>query len=179
VEHLEVTIGVILKPHGLRGFVKIRPTTDDPQRYRQLDRVRVYARGEFLGEFRVQRAEIAGPQMLLVKFTGYDSCDAVELLRGGEVRIARADCLPTKANQFYHFDLIGLSVQTDAGAALGKIVEVIEHPGNDLWVVHDEAGNELLLPAISSVIREVNLAEKRVVITPIPGLLDDFPQPTD
>ncbi|MGH7495159.1 MAG: ribosome maturation factor RimM [bacterium] len=175
----EVTIGIIIKPHGLRGVLKVRPTTDDPQRYRHLDRVRVYLRGESLGEFQVQHAEIATPNLVLVKFAEHDSCDAVEPLRGAELKIARAECLPTSENQFYHFELIGLSVHTETGKVLGRIVEVIEHPGNDLWVVHDDAQNELLLPAISSVIKEVNLAKQYVIIIPVPGLLDDFPQPRD
>ena len=177
MEPQEVTIGIIVKPHGLRGMLKVRPTTDDPQRYRRLDRVKVYLRGEILGEFQVQRAEITAPQMVLVKFAEHDSCDAVEAFRGAEIRIARTECLPTAANQFYHFDLIGLHVRTEAGMSLGKIVEVIEHPGNDLWVVHDDAQNELLLPAISSVIKEVDLAKKCVIIMPLAGLLDDFPRP--
>jgi len=174
VELQEVTIGIVLKPHALRGVVKVRPTTDDPQRYHRLECVRLYSRGAALGEFRLQRVEIAGPQLLLVKFAGFDSSDAVEALRGAEIRIARTEILPTAENQFYYFDLIGLPVQTETGLALGKVVEVIEHPGNDLWVVHDEAQNELLLPAISSIIKEVDLKRKRIVITPIPGLLDDF-----
>jgi 16S rRNA processing protein RimM len=179
VEPQEVTIGIIIKPHGLRGVLKVLPTTDDPQRYHRLNRVRVYVRGEFLGEFRVQRVEIAAPQLVLVKFAELDSCDAVEAFRGAEVKIPRTESLPTAPNQFYHFDLIGLPVRTEAGMVLGTIVEVIEHPGNDLWVVHDDARNELLLPAISSVIKEVNLAKKYVLIVPVPGLLDDFPQRRD
>ena len=73
----------------------------------------------------------------------------------------------------YLFDLIGLSVQTEAGEVLGKIVEVIEQPANDVWVVHDEARNEILLPAISSVIKAVEVARGHVVVTPLPGLLDE------
>jgi 16S rRNA processing protein RimM len=179
VEHQEVTIGIIVKPHGLRGVVKVWPTTDDPQRYHHLDRVRAYVRGEFLGELQIQRVEIAGPELVLVKFAEHDTCDEAERFRGAELKIARTECLPTAENQFYHFDLIGLPVRTEAGVALGKIVEVIEHPGNDLWVVHDDARNELLLPAVSTVIKEVNLAKKYVIISPIAGLLDDFPQTRD
>ena len=82
MEPQEVTIGIIVKPHGLRGMLKVRPTTDDPQRYRRLDRVKVYLRGEILGEFQVQRAEITDPQMVLVKFAEHYSCDAVEAFRG-------------------------------------------------------------------------------------------------
>ena len=175
----QVTVGVILKPHGLRGMVKVRPTTDDPQRYRRLGRVNLFLRGESLGEFRVQRAEIAGPQLVLVKFAEHDNSDAVAPLRGAEIQITRSECLPAGKNRFYHFDLIGLPVCTEAGEALGRIVEVLEHPGNDLWVVHDQAQNELLLPAVSSVIKEVDLARKVVTITPLPGLLDDFLQPKD
>lgn len=169
-------MGVVLKPHGLRGQVKVRPMTDDVNRYHRLKAVSLHLRGELLGEFHLQRADVAGPQLVLVKFAEFDACEQVEFLRGAEIKIPRAECLPTRENQFYQFDLVGLAVQTETGVVLGKITSVIEHPGNDLWVVHNESHRELLLPAISSIIKEVNLAEKRVLITPLPGLLDDFLQ---
>lgn len=168
----EVTNGVVLRPHGLRGMVKVRPTTDDPNRYFDLNKVRLYQKDAALGEVTIERVEMSTPQSLLIKFRGCDSINNVESLRGAELRIPREECLPTEADQFYQFDLIGLPVQTTGGQILGTISSIMEHPGNDIWVVHDEAHNELLIPAIASVIKEVNLEQRRIVIEPLPGLFE-------
>ncbi len=169
----EVAIGIILRPHGLRGWVKVRPLTDDPNRYFDLVKVSLHHKDRRIGEFRLERVEISKPQNLLVKFREVDSIDEAEALRGAEIRIPRSECLPTTADQFYHFDLIGLPVQTSEGRMLGTVSEILEHPGNDIWVVRDDEYNEILLPAIASVIKEVNLEEKRIIINPLPGLLND------
>lgn len=168
----EVVIGLILRPHGLRGLMKVRPLTDDPQRYFELSIVRLVSNGQALGEFELERTEIQNPQTLLVKFRGRDSIEAVEALRGAEIRIPRSECLPTAEDEYYHFDLVGLPVETLAGRKLGVLREVITHPGNDLWVLRDEQQREVLLPAVASVIKEVNLKERRIVVDPLPGLLD-------
>lgn len=168
----EVVVGLILRPHGLRGLVKVRPLTDDPQRYFELSKVRLVHNGQALGEFELERVEIQNPQTLLVKFRGRDSIEAIEALRGAEIRIPRSECLPTVEDEYYHFDLLGLPVETRAGRKLGVLHEVITHPGNDIWVLHDEEQRELLLPAIASVIKEVNLKERRIVVDLLPGLLD-------
>lgn len=169
----EVTIGIILRPHGLRGMLKVRPLTDDPNRFFDLTKISLHHKGRFAGELQIERVEMSNPQSLLIKFHEYNSINEVEPLRGAEIRIPRAECLPTAADQFYHFDLIGLPVQTTSGRVLGTVSEVREHPGNDIWVVHDTEHRELLIPAIASVIKEVNLKKQRIVITPLPGLFDD------
>jgi len=173
----QVTVGVILRPHGLHGVAKVRPTTDDPRRFRRLERVSLHREAHWLGDFRITHADVQGPQAVLVKFADCDTCESIDPLRGAEIRIARAEALPTQPNQFYHFDLLGLLVRTEAGRALGKIVQVLDYPANDIWVVHDDEHNELLLPAISSIIKEVNLEQGYVTITPLPGLFDDFEVP--
>ncbi len=174
----EVTVGIILRPHGLRGMVKVRPLTDDPNRYFDLKKVGLHQKGRRLGEFSIERVEMSAPQSLLVKFRGRDSINDVEALRGAELRIPRAECLPTASDQFYHFDLIGLPVQTTAGRALGTVSSIMEHPGNDVWVVHDAEHNELLIPAIASVVKEVDLEKKRIVVAPLPGLFEEAPNVT-
>ncbi len=175
----EVTIGIILRPHGLRGALKVRPLTDDPNRYFDLAKVSLHQKGKPLGEFRIERVEISNAQNLLVKFHERGSIEEVEALRGAEIRIPRSECLPTTTGQFYHFDLIGLPVQTSAGRSLGTVSEILEHPGNDIWVVHGENHNELLIPAIDSVIKEVNLEQRFIIIDPLPGLLDDAAEATE
>jgi 16S rRNA processing protein RimM len=102
----------------------------------------------------------------------------VEPLRGAEIRIPHNERLPINDRQFYHFDLIGLSVHTVAGIRVGKIVEILENPGNDVWVIRDDNDRERLIPAIDSVIKAVRLEQRQVIIAPMPGLLDDLSDET-
>ncbi len=167
-----VTIGVILRPHGVHGMVKVMPETEDPGRFHRLRQVELRLRGQSLGVFDIERVIIEA-RGLRVKFHQLDSIDAVEPLRGAEVTIPRALCLPTAPDEYYAFDLIGLPVFTSAGRRLGTLSDILPYPANDVWVVHDEASHEWLIPAISTVIKTVDLAQQRIEIAPIPGLLDE------
>lgn len=167
-----VTIGVILRPHGLHGMVKVMPETEDPGRFRRLKQVALRLRGQDLGDFEIERAIIEA-RGLRLKFRTLDSIEAVEPLRGAEITIPRALCLPTPSHEYYAFDLIGLPVFTSAGRRLGTLSDIVPYPANDVWVVHDEARHEWLIPAISSVIKKIDLAQQRIEIEPMPGLLDE------
>lgn len=167
-----VTIGVILRPHGLHGMVKVKPETEDPGRFRQLSEVELRLRGQSLGAFEIERVIIEA-RGLRLKFHKLDSIEAVEPLRGAEITIPRALCLPTSEHEYYAFDLIGLPVFTSAGQRLGTLSDIVPYPANDVWVVHDEAKREWLIPAIRAVIKNVDLAQQRIEIEPMPGLLDE------
>jgi 16S rRNA processing protein RimM len=167
-------IGEIVRPHGLAGVVKVRPTTDDAGRFALLKQVQLQRGESRLGEFAVEAVQIGKAEVLL-KFRGVNDRDSAEQLRGAGLMIAREECLPTGPDQFYLFDIIGLPVYTAAGELIGEIIDIETYPANDVWVVRRE-GQEKLIPAIKSVIQEVDLKNGRVVITPIPGLLEDVPE---
>lgn len=167
-----VTIGVILRPHGLHGMVKVMPETEVPERFHRLETVELRLRGRSLGTYEIERAIIEARGVRL-KFRQLDSIAAVEPLRGAEITIPRALCLPTSENEYYAFDLIGLPVFTRSGRRLGTLTDIVPYPANDVWVVHDEAQHEWLIPAISSVITTINLEQQRIEIEPMAGLLDE------
>jgi 16S rRNA processing protein RimM len=171
-----VMIGEILRSHGLRGVVKIRATTDDPQRFFLLQRVQLQRDSRTLGEYTLERVQV-GNDGVFVKFHGISNRHEADQLRGTQVMISRAECLPTEPDQFYTFDIIGLPVYTITGIHLGEIVGIEAFPANDVWVVRnpDSSGQEWLIPAIKSVIQQVDLKNRRVVIEPIPGLLNESP----
>jgi 16S rRNA processing protein RimM len=169
-----VMIGEIVRSHGVQGTVKIRATTDNAERFSLLKKVRLQRNSTTLGEYVIEQLRIANEEVY-VKFGGVNDRDQAEQLRGAALMIPREECLPTAEDQFYHFDLIGLPAYTIAGEPLGEIVDIYAMPGNDVWVIRDldRSGHETLIPAIKSVIKEVDLKNRRVVITPIPGLLDE------
>ena len=170
VEESDIVVGIIVRPHGLQGMVKVLPVTDDPNRFLQLEEVAVCAKGRELGRFQVEKAAIAKKYTLL-KLHSFDTCEDVEPLRGAELRIRRSECLPTKDNQYYQFEIMGLSVLTVDGRAVGRIVEIMASAANDVWVVADDDGNETLIPAIGDIVKKVDLDQRKILIEPMEGLL--------
>ena len=111
----------------------------------------------------------------LLKLEGCDDRDAAEMLRGAIVEVALGDAIPLEEVEYYHYQLLGLSVQTEDGEDLGEIVDVLETPGtNDVYVIHGPRG-EILIPAIQDVILDLGLETGCMRIRAVPGLLDDLP----
>ncbi len=166
-----VMIGEIVRSHGLRGTVKVRATTEDPQRFSLLAKVQLQRDALILGEYLIERVQI-GHDEVFVKFHGITDRNQAEQLRGAGVMIPRQARLPAAPDQFYHFEIIGLPAYTAAGEPIGEIVNIETFPAHDVWVIR-HGNQERLVPAVKSFIKEVDLQNRRVVITPIPGLLED------
>lgn len=166
-----VMVGEIVRPHGLAGAVKVRATTDDPQRFSLLEDVKLLRDGRTLGEYRVTRVQI-GKGEVFVKFQGVDDRNQAETLRGAGLMIPREARVRAAADQYYHFEIIGLPVYTATGELLGEIVDIETFPAHDVWVIrHGE--RQHLVPAVKAFIKDVDVQNRRVVIAPIPGLLED------
>ncbi|MGH7453343.1 MAG: ribosome maturation factor RimM [bacterium] len=166
-----VIVGEIVRPHGLAGTVKVRATTDDPQRFSLLDEVKLQRDGRTLGEYRVERVQI-GKSEVFVKFYGVDDRNQAETLRGASLMIPSEARVPAPADQYYHFEIIGLPAYTAAGEPLGEIVNIETFPAHDVWVIRN-GDRERLVPAVEAFIKEVDVQNRRIVIVPIPGLLED------
>lgn len=166
-----VMVGEIVRPHGLAGAVKVRATTDDPQRLSLLEEVKLERDGRTLGEYRVERVQI-GAGEVFVKFQSVDDRNQAETLRGASLMIPRAARLPAPADQYYHFEIIGLPAYSQTGELLGEIVAIEAFPAHDVWVIR-HGQNARLVPAVKAFIKEVDVQNRRVVIAPIPGLFED------
>jgi 16S rRNA processing protein RimM len=166
-----VMVGEIVRPHGLAGAVKVRATTDDPQRFSLLEKVQLQRDGRPLGEYLIERAQI-GNNEVFVKFRGIDDRNQAETLRDASLVIPVEARLSAEKDRFYHFEIIGLRAYTEAGESIGEIVGIETFPAHDVWVIRHGA-QERMVPAIKAFIKEVDLQNRRVVITPIPGLLED------
>lgn len=163
-------VGVISSTHGVRGEVKVFPTTDDPARFEELETVLLDTGKEKL------ELEIAGVKffknMVILKFKGYDSINDVERYRGRDLWITREQAVPLGEDENFVADLIGLAVVTDEGETLGTMKDVMFTGANDVYVVERENGKELLLPAIKDCILDVDLENGVMTVHVLDGLLD-------
>jgi 16S rRNA processing protein RimM len=124
-----------------------------------------------LGEYAIENLQ-KGHDSLFVKFRSVNDREEAERLRGAQIMLAREEFLQRAPGQFFYFEIIGLPVYSDTGQTLGEIVDILRYPANDVWVIRD-GGEEKLIPAIDAVIQKVDLQNRRVIIVPIPGLLED------
>jgi 16S rRNA processing protein RimM len=161
-----VAVGVINAPWGLKGHVKVTPLTSNP------DRLRAGAELIVRGERRrvLEAIEPYGYPMLV--FEGYTSRDAAESLRGETIEIDESELPPLPPGEYYIDDLIGMTVVTADGDPVGTLAEVLRTGANDVYVVERPGAKDALIPAIPDVVREVDVAAKRMTIEAIPGLLD-------
>ncbi len=163
-------VGVISSTHGVRGEVKVFPTTDDPSRFRDLESVLLDTGKE------LRKLEITGVKffknMVILKFKGYDSINDIEKYKGKDLWITRDQAVPLGEDENFVADLIGLRVVTDEGEPLGVMKDVMFTGANDVYVVERENGKELLLPAIKDCILEVNPEAGTMKVHVLDGLLD-------
>ncbi|MGQ9682383.1 MAG: ribosome maturation factor RimM [Anaerolineae bacterium] len=162
-------VGRVLAPWGYRGQVRVEILTDFPERFGAM---REIVAGPDMTVYHLQAARLYRGQVLL-KLEGIDSPEqAAALLQGQYLYVPVAEAMPLGPDQYYHYQILGLDVFTDAGWHLGRIVDILETGANDVYVV-DADGREVLIPAVAHVVREVNLEQRRLIITPIPGLIDE------
>lgn len=164
-------VGIITATHGIRGEVKVFPTTDDAGRFSELERV--YAD---MGEVKVP-LEIQGVKFFkryaILKFNGIDNINEAEKYKGKDLLIDRKEAVPLEEDEYYIADLIGLKVYTEDGENLGVLKDVIRTGANDVYVVNSKKHGEILIPAIKECILSVSIEEKRLDIHLMDGLLQE------
>lgn len=163
-------IGSIATTHGVHGEVKVYPTTDDPGRYKKIKEV-ILDNGKEQKTAHIEQTKFF-KQMVIVKFRECNTMDEAEKLRGYELYVTREHAIPLKKNEYYIADLIDMQVLTDEGAALGVIEDVLQTGANDVYVVRQPSGKEILLPAIRDCILSVDVPEKKMTVHILDGLLD-------
>ncbi|OPX42531.1 ribosome maturation factor RimM [Ruminiclostridium hungatei] len=163
-------VGQLVNTHGVKGELKSTALTDDPQRFKKLEWVYIDKNGS------LEKYELAGvkffKQFVIIKFKGVDSIEAAEKLKGMYLKIDRENAIKLPKDSFFITDLIGLSVYDEKETLLGKLKDVIQTGSNDVYVVRDDAGTEILIPALKSVVKEVLLDAGRISVILPKGLLD-------
>jgi 16S rRNA processing protein RimM len=163
-------IGQIVNTFGIKGMVKVKPFTDDIRRFDTLKKVYV-ENNKNKKQYEIEEVKYH-KEMVLIKFKGIDKIEEAELLKNSYLKVNRHDEPELEEGTYYIVDLIGLEVYSDEGKLLGKLDDIYNTGSNDIYVVKDELGKELLLPAISEVIKEINLQEEKIVVHLIKGLID-------
>ena len=163
-------VGVITTTHGVRGEVKVFPTTDDARRFKKLKNVYLDLGRELL-PVTVEGVKFF-KQMVIVKFKEINDMDKAATYRNKDILIDREDAMPLKENEFYICDLIGLKVFTDEGEELGVLTEVLQTGANDVYEVTLPNKETVLIPYIEDCVKEISLEEEKVVVHLLPGLLD-------
>jgi 16S rRNA processing protein RimM len=170
---MAVTIGKILKPVGLRGELRVLPLTDFPERFKAQDAVTVITKEGHTLSCRIQNARRAHPFVYLT-FHEYDSCDAVEFFRDGAIQIPETERMPLPDGSFYRDQIEGLTVYQEDGRILGQVSSIFETGSNDVYVVRErEQGKEYLIPALASIVKEINVAAGRMTIRPLSEWMAD------
>ncbi len=164
-------IGEIVAPFGLKGEMKVRLETDFPKRFAHLQQVCLRWPDGAARLADVEGARLHKGQILLT-LRGVSSIDEAEPLRNVLVQVRGQDAVRLPANEFYIHDLVGSEVVTLEGRVLGRLTTILRGEANDVYVI-GEGKNEILLPAVKEVVREVDVANRRITVAPTPGLLPD------
>lgn len=163
-------VGIITSTHGVRGEVKVYPTTDDPRRFRRLKEVVLDTGREKIN------LEIEGvkffKQFVILKFKGLDNINDIEKYRQKSLYVTRKNAVRLQRDEYFIADLIGLKVQDEDGTELGTVKDVIETGANDVYEVEMEDGRSLLLPAIKQCILNVDVENGMMQVHVLEGLLD-------
>ncbi len=163
-------VGVITSTHGIRGEVKVFPTTDDIQRFTYLKEC-VINTGKQQIPVEVEGCKFFKNQAIL-KFKEFQSIDEVEKYKGAGLWVTREHAVPLEEGEFYIADIIDAEVYEENGEYLGRLTEVLETGANDVYVVKLESGKELLIPAIPQCILDVDTEQPRVTVRLMKGMLD-------
>lgn len=163
-------VGVIASTHGLKGEVKVFPTTDDPERFRDLKQVFLDTGNEY------KSLNVAGVKFfknqVILKFREFNDINEIEQYKGKDLLVTRDQAVPLKENENFITDLIDMEVYTDEDKRLGILTDVLQTGANDVYVVETDEGKEVLLPAIPSCILEVNVEAARMTVHILEGLLE-------
>lgn len=159
-------VGQVRAPHGVRGEVRVQVLTDFPERFRPGAEIWV---GPERRRYTIQKARFDEGDAL-IKLAGLDDRNAVEMLRGAEVSVPVEQAMPLPDGTFYVHQIVGLRVWTDAGEPLGTVSDVLSLPANDVYVVDTPQG-EVWLPAIADVVLSIDLAQGRMTVHLLPGLV--------
>ncbi|MBR6390132.1 MAG: ribosome maturation factor RimM [Lachnospiraceae bacterium] len=162
-------VGVITSTHGIRGEVKVYPTTDDVRRFRKLKTVTADTGHESL-VLHIRSVKFF-KQFVILSFDEYNDINEVGFLKKASLTIDRSDAVSLDKDEYFVADLIGLKCITDTGETLGEIKDVLETGANDVYVIRQADNSELLVPAIKDCILGVDMDEGIMKIHLLEGLI--------
>ena len=165
----EFQVGKITSPHGVKGAFRVFPTTDEMERFSRLKEVFLLHHGEKV-PCTVQWVRYQ-KNMVLLKLKEIDDANTAERYRGDSILIAAKDALPLAEDEYYIRDLYDMEVVQEDGQVLGRLEDILSTGANDVYVVRRDGEKDLLLPAIKECSLKVDVAEKRMTVRLLEGLM--------
>lgn len=163
-------VGVIASTHGLRGEVKVYPTTDDVKRFQQLKTV-ILDTGSTSRTLTIEGVKFF-KSMVILKFKEIQDINEAEKYKGKDLLIPRGEAVALGPDENFITDIIGLKVVTEDGTEFGVLKDVLQTGANDVYVIEHTTGKEYLFPAIKQCIKEVDLDKQTITVHILDGLLD-------
>lgn len=162
-------VGVITTTHGVRGEVKVYPTTDEPERFQELDYV-LLDTGRELRKLEIKNVKFF-KNLVILKFKGVDNINDIEKYKGRDLWIPREEGQELEEDEYYIADLLGMSVVLEDGQEFGTLKDVMETGANDVYIIDSAEHGEVLLPAIKECILDVDLEKNVMTIHLMKGLI--------
>ena len=162
-------VGVITTTHGVRGEVKVYPTTDEPERFLELDHVLLDTGKEFR-DLEIKNVRFF-KNLVILKFKGIDNINDIEKYKGHDLWIPREEGQELDEDEYYIADLLGLRVILDDGTEFGTLKNVMETGANDVYIIDTNAHCEVLVPAIRECIQDIDLEKNTMTIHLMKGLI--------
>ena len=162
-------IGQIVNHFGIKGMVKVNPFTDDISQFKEMETILVDKKGS-IQEMQIEEVKYSKNQVLL-KLKGIETVEEAEKYRNCYLKLPREKARKLPKNTYFIADLIGLEVYTEEGNLLGKVDDIYNTGASDIYVIKDELGKQILLPAIKEVIKQVDLEQEKIVVHLLDGLV--------
>lgn len=162
-------IGQIVNTSGLKGVIKVKPFTDDITKFNKFKTIYILLKKE-LKEFKIEQVRL-NKNMVFLKLEGIDTIEEAEKYRNLYLKIKRDKDEKLEKDTYYIVDILGCKVYTDEQKELGKVEDVFSTGSNDVYVVKDKTGKQVLLPAIKEVIENVDIENKTIIVHLLEGLV--------
>ncbi|MGO5051326.1 ribosome maturation factor RimM [Lachnospiraceae bacterium LCP25S3_G4] len=165
----KLQVGVISSTHGIKGEVKVFPTTDDVKRFKSLKQV-ILDTGKEQLSLEIQNVKFF-KQFVILKFKDIDNINEVEKYKGTGLFVDRKDAVKLKKDEYFIADMIGMHVITDVGESFGTLKDVLGTGANDVYVVDSFEHGDVLIPAIKQCIINVDIEKRELVVHLLAGLI--------
>lgn len=162
-------VGVITQPHGVRGEVKVFPTTDDPVRFKKLKKV-ILDTGKEKLDLEVEHVKFF-KQFVIVKFKEFDNINDIERYKRCLLLVTRENAVSLEEDEYFVADMIGMKVITEDGTEFGTLSDVMETGANDVYVIDSKEHGEVLMPAIKECVLNVDMESGIITVHLMNGLI--------
>lgn len=163
-------VGVIANTHGIRGEVKVYPTTDDINRFKKLKKCILDTGKEYI-DLNVESVKFF-KNMVILKFKEYNNINDIECYKGKDILVSRDNAVKLEKGEYYIADILGTKVILEDGSEFGVLEDVMQTGANDVYVVKTLDNKEVLLPKIDECVKKLDIENKIVTVHIMKGLLD-------